>query len=378
MKATLLLNLLLCLSFIAFAQDDKITAEIKDLYQEEQFDKIISKYGGKATAYPAKAVYYIGMAYYMKEDDQNCLKMMELSISKDSGNAFPYFIKGKTLQYLDQHYKAIESINQAIKLSPDNAEFHSALGDSYNELNEPGKALQAYSISVSKNDVPDRAFVMIPQMYNAMGDKAKALATFYTAKEKIAKESSSYITVLFNIGLYEYLDGNYDRAEQAYNELLSLAANDYHTYAKLIQVYYARKEYVKATPLRDKLYDAYNKGLLKDNLEDMFCFDQFIWNGKRIQIFERFDEPEGKIYYKHIFYVVNENGDIEYSIQTENSPVSMEQGGPKYLIGMRKGNSHYTYNVGVEQNFNYEKLKNQVIDILDDKIKPTASTHPGK
>ncbi|MER2999140.1 tetratricopeptide repeat protein [Pontibacter populi] len=378
MKTTLLFGLLLLLSFTILAQDDKVTDEIKQLFDQQQYDKIISKYTSKADAYPAKAVYYMGMAYYMKEDDQNCLKFMDLSISKDPNNAYPHFIKGKTLQYLNQHHKAIESINQAIQLHPKDGEFYSVLGDSYYELNDLDKALQAYEKAVSQDNAPDRAYVMIPQVYSAKGDDKNALSSFLAAKNKISKETDSYITVLYNIGLFEYLNQNYPAAEQAYEELLTLTPNDFHTCAKLIQVHYARKEYTKAAPLREKLYVAHSKGLLQDNLQDMFCFDQFKWNDKLIQVFERYAEPEGKLYYKHIFYVVNQKGDIEYSIQTENSPISIEQGGPKYLLGMRKGNSHYTYNVGVEQNFNYEKLKKQVIDILDEKIKPAASSHPSK
>lgn len=378
MKITLLHGFLLLFSFIAFAQDDKVTAEIKQLFEQEQYDQLINKHASKADTYPAKAVYYIAMAYYMKEDDHNCLKLMDLSISKDPKNAYPHFIKGKTLQYLDQHPKAIESLNLAIELNAKDGEFYSALGDSYNELDDVDKALQAYKMAASQSNAPDRAFVMIPQMYRAKGDDKSALAAFKTAKSKISKETNSYKIVLYNIGLLEYFNENYSVAEQAYQELLTLAPNDFQTYAKLIQVHYARKEYTKAAPLREKLYVAQANGLLQDDLQDMFCFDQFKWNGKLVQVFERYAEPEGKVYYKHIFYVVNQNADIEYSIQTENSPVSMEQGGPKYLLGMRKENSHYTYNVGVEQNFSYEKLKKQVIDILDGKIKPAASTHPAK
>ena len=342
MKTTLLFGLLLLLNFTTLAQDDRVTAEMKQLFDQQQYDEIINKYASQADAYPAKAVYYMGMAYYMKEDDQNCLNFMDLSISKDSENAYPHFIKGKTLQYLNQHHKAIESINQAIRLNPKDGEFYSALGDSFNELNDLDQALQAYKLATSQNDAPDRAYVMIPQMYSAKGDDKNALSAFKAAKTKISKEIDSYITVLYNIGLLEYLNQNYPVAEQAYAELLTLAPNDYHTCANLMQVHYARKDYTKAAPLREKLYIAHSKGLLQDNQQDMFCFDQFKWNDKLIQVFERYAEPEGKIYYKYIFYVVNQKGDIEYSIQTENSPVSMEQGGPKYLLGMRKGNSHYT------------------------------------
>ena len=219
---------------------------------------------------------------------------------------------------------------------------------------------------------------MIPQVYSALGNEDAALSAFYTALSKLPKGESSYITVLYNIGLYESIKGKYDKSEFAFKELLELDPNDYQSNAKLIQVYFARKEYEKATPLKKKLYAAHSKGILQDNLKDMFCFDQFRWNNKLIQVFEKYAEPEGKVYYKHIFYVLDEDGEIELSVQTENSPISIEQGGAKYLVGMRKGSGHSTFNVGFNQNPDYDKLKQTVIDILEGKIKPVASSQLGK
>ncbi|MCX2738397.1 tetratricopeptide repeat protein [Pontibacter anaerobius] len=374
MKTTILFSLFLILNFTALAQDDQLSDDLKQLYQQEQFDKIILLHSDKAEVYSAKAVYYIGLAYYMKEDDVNCINMMDLAINKDSQTPHPFYIKGKTLQYLGDHDQAIKNLNAALKLAPENGEFYSALGDSYFEVGKLDKALEAYTLSTKQKDAPDRAYVMIPQVYSDKGNTEEALTAFYNAKDKVSKESSSYITVLYNIGLMESLKGNYDKAEPIFKELLTIDPADYQTYAKLIQIYFAKKEYAKAAPLREKLYAAKTKGLLLDNLEEMFCFDQFKWNDKLIQVFERYDEPKGKIYYKHIFHVINKAGYIEYSIQTENSPISIEQGGPQYLIGMRKDNSHYTFNVGFNSNPDYDNLKRTVIEVLDGKIKPTASS----
>ena len=159
-----------------------------------------------------------------------------------------------------------------------------------------------------------------------------------------------------------------------FKELIELDPTDFYAYSKIIQVYYGKKEYEKAKPYRNKLYKAYNQGLLKDNLNEMFCFDQFNWKDKQIQVFERFAEQEGKIYYKHIFFVIDKKGSFEYRIQTENSPFSVELGCPKYLLGMDKNWMHSTFGFGFNEGFEYDELKNTVIKILEGKVKPSASS----
>lgn len=107
----------------------------------------------------------------------------------------------------------------------------------------------------------------------------------------------------------------------------------------------------------------------------MYCFDQFSWKDKQIQAFERFEEgPSKDIYMKHLFYVVDKNDHIEFRIQTEYSPVSVENGGAKYLLCMTKGNKHYTYKIGFNDDFDYDDMKKSVIDVLDGKLKPVAGS----
>lgn len=377
MKQTITALLLTLLSLTVMAQDD-LTTELKGLYDNQKYDEIIDSHAAKAKKYPAKAIYYIGMAYYMKADDNNCVKYMDMSIDKDPSDPDAHYIKGMTYNYLGQFENAIKSFNKAIELNNTSGDYYSGLGDSYLSLDKLDKALEAYQKATEQENAPDRPFSMIPQIYNSLNQKDKALEAFYIAKNKISKETDSYINVLYNIGLFELLAKNYEKAEIAFTELVELAPNDYHSYAKLIQIHYARKQYDQAEPFKKKLYDAYSKGLLKGNMKDMFCFDQFNWNDKLIQVFERFAEPEGELYYKHLFYVVNKDGEIEYRIQTENSVISVELGGPKYVLGMEKGATHSTFNVGFNEDFNYDDLKSTVIEILEGKLKPGASSRPGK
>lgn len=362
-------------SLIIFAQD-KTAEELKTLTDNKQYSKIIEQHTKKSKDYSAKSLYYIGLAYYMKEDDNNCIKFMDLSIDKDSKDPKAHYIKASTLNYMKKYEEAIKSFQNAISLKPDNAEYYSGLGDSYYSLEKLDLALDAYKKATEQKDCPDRPYSFVAQIYSDKKNNDKALEAFYISKSKIDKESNSYINALFNIGLLESLKGNYDKAEPVFVELLQLDPADYHTYSKLIQIYYHKKEYEKAKPYKEKLYEAYKKGQLKGNMKDMFCYDQFKWNDKLIQAYERYEEGSKDLYNKHIFYIVNQEDKIEYRIQTEYSPVSVEQGGSKYLLCRTKGDTHSTYNIGFNDNFKYDDLKKSVINILEEKIKPTATSKP--
>lgn len=356
-------------SLTVFAQD-KITDELKTLSDNKEYDKIIKQHASISKDYSAKALYYIGQAYYMKEDDNNCIKFMDLSIAKDSKDPAPYFIKASTLNYMGKYKEAINSFQLAINLKPDDAVFYSGIGDSYYQLENYDLALESYKKATEQKDCPDRPFSMIAQIYSDLKQNDKALEAFYIAKSKISNESDSYINALYNIGLLESLNGNYDKAEPAFIELIQLDPTDYHSYAKLIQIYYHRKEYDKAKPYKEKLYEAHDKGVLKDNLKDMFCFDQFNWNDYLIQVFERYEnENKGDIYNKHLFYVVDKSGKIVLRVQTEFSPISIELGGPKYLLCANKGDTHFNPGIGFNDDLKYDDLKSSAIKLFEKYMK---------
>lgn len=359
------ISLILCLfNLITFSQDN-LTNQLKEDYETEKYDLIISNHYDKVTDYPARAVYYVGMAFYMKENDQKTIEMMNLSIQKDATDPDAHFIQGKSYSYSGQLAKAKNAFFKAIKLDTTNSSFYSGLGDVYFNNKEFEEALKVYISATKAIKHIDRPFVMIPQIYAQLGQPENSLVAFYKAKEVISTKTTSYITVLYNIGLYELLNKEYPKAELAFQELLKLSPNDFHSYAKLIQVYYGQKDYEKAKPLRDKLYQAYDAGLLKGQMKDMFCFDQFNCNGQLVQVFERFAVKEGELYYKHIFYIVNKEGKIQYSIQTENSPVSVELGGPKYFLGMDFAEGHKTFGHRFDEDFDYDELKRIVTSIIE-------------
>ncbi|MBL4754076.1 MAG: tetratricopeptide repeat protein [Flavobacteriales bacterium] len=377
MKYLFTLLALAMLIIPAHAQDD-ISAQLNDLLAKKEFQRIIEEHADKAKDYPASAIYNIGMSYYMTADDTNCLKYMDMAIAKEAGEPSSHYIKGMTYNYMEQFENAVSNFNKAIALDDSKAKYHSGLGDAYFSLNKLKEALKAYHNAVELDDAPDRPFTMIPQIYNELKLTDQALTAFYVAKGRISKEASFYTSVVYNIGLAELLARNYDKAELAFRELIDIAPADYQSYAKLIQVHYGRKEFEKAEAYKEILYEAHGKGVLKGKLKNEYCFDQFKWNDKLIQVFERFAEPEGGLHYKHLFYVVNKNDQVDFTIQTECSAIWMEQGGPKYILGMTKGQVHSTFDIGFDEGFKYEILKETVIQALEGKLSPSASSLPSK
>ncbi len=364
-------------SITLFAQDKSF--EVKVLAESQQYSKLIEQYAPSSNDLSARALYYIGYAYFMKEDDQNCLKFMDLSIAKDAKDPAPHYIKGATLNYTERYQEAVQAFQTAISLKGDNADYYSGLGDAYYYAKQYPAALAAYTKATEQTRVPDRPYSMIAQLYSELKENKKAIDAYYTAKAKIAKTSEAYLHALFNIGTLESLEGNYNKAEPAFLELLELAPTDYHTYSKLIQIYNHQQAYEKAKPYKDRLYEAHKDGKLPENLKDKFCFEQFKWKDKRIHAFERYEDgAKDKIYYKHIFYIINKEDQVEFRLQTEYSPIAASLGSHKYVFGMNKGDAHYTFPIGFKELPTYEQLKQVVIDILEEKLQPASSTRPSK
>lgn len=113
-------------------------------------------------------------------------------------------------------------------------------------------------------------------------------------------------------------------------------------------------------------------------MEKQFCFDQFIWNGKRVMAFETFAEPDDFPFTKHHFYVMTHNNDIDYQIDSESSAaIRMSNSKNKYVLCLVKNQKHHTYWQYVfNDDYQYPDLKAAVLNILNKKAKPSASFIP--
>lgn len=368
MKRIMILIISIGIYSSLFAQEAEVD-KIIEMYEAGDYKTIIDKYVSSELDYTADMLYYIGLAYMGTEDDENCIKYMDLAIEKDPTLIGPYYTKATSLLFLGKYREAVPLYEKCITMDtiPEKlAKSYDGLGFAYYYMKDLDSSLDAFKKSIEKNDTSPRAYSMLTNIYLDKNEEDKALAILYEGKSKVSQDEGGYSSILFNIALLEQLKGNNDVAEKVYKELLTLNPNDYHTYAKLIQIHYHNKEYEKAKPLKDKLYEAHSKKLLDGVIADMFCVDQFKFKDKLIQVFERYQSGKSStIYDKLRFYIMNENGETEYRIQTEYSPIAAELGEAIYILCAWKNNSHLNYGIMFDDNSSYESIKDAVIKILE-------------
>lgn len=373
LKVKLLILLVSFYSSNSYSQD-KTSIKIEQLYNDLSYQKIIDKYAYKANEIGSLGIYLIGKSYFLLNDDQNAIKFFNLAIAKDSLCLEAYYMRGVALTYRGNYKQAILSIEKAIQKGLDGTDVYSALGDAYLNSGDAESALDAYLIAKESPNAADRPFVMIPQIYATLGDSTAAILNFYIAKERINKKTSSYNNILYNLGVFEHLKGNYDQGERALKELIMLEPDDYAAFVKLIQVLYAQKKYGEAQDYKKVLYAAKKQNRLQGSLENMFCFDQFKWNEFSIQAFERYEEEKETPYYKHLFYVSNLEGEIQFRLQTENIVAAEKVGRPAFAIGKNLDDAHFTYAIINKDDLTGDVLKSLIIRILNGEITPVSSS----
>ncbi len=368
MMKYLLFQGVMALALTSYAQQD-VAGELEKLDANQQYEKIVKQYGSKTKHLDGKSLYYVGNAFYMLGRDEDAIKLLKQSIEKDPSSPAPHFTLASSLNYSGKYNEAIAEFREALKLE-DNSLFYSGIGDAYFMMEKPDSALANYQTATKKPNCMERPYMMIPQIYLDKSDTLKAIEGYYIAKANVNPGSEEYIRALFNIGLIEYLRGNYDNAEKAYIEITGKNNTDYQVYSKLIQVYYAKGEPEKAKPWRELLYEANRKKLLPMEIADRFCFDQFRWNGLDVLVYERYQEGDSdNIYYKYIFFVLNKEHESLGTVQTEYSPFSKELGGPKYLMCAEVKTTHHNPGIGFNDDASYEDLKKAAIWMFDKYIK---------
>jgi tetratricopeptide (TPR) repeat protein len=367
----LTLTLIALVFSLTLSAQSETEAQLEELYYQNQYDKIISKYADKKDELSAVSLYYVGRAYYMKDQEDLCIAFMDLSIAKDSAYASAYYIKGYSLHYKNKDREAVACFNKAIALEPDNYRYYTGLGDMYYYLDKYPKALEAYQKAMLLPECSERAFFITGVIYLEQNEPDKALQSLFAAKAKAEADKDAYADILFNLGHTWILKKDYTQAEATYNELLSVKPDDYHAYAKLMQVYYHNGEYDRATPLRKTLYDAHENGKLRNTpVEDMFCYDQFSWQGYDVMAYERYQQGQRRVAYdKQLFYIIPEGQEKSVlTIVLEYVPGSDQNGDTLYELCARKGSLKFKSGVTVTAKEAYEQLKTKVLKVAGEHL----------
>jgi tetratricopeptide (TPR) repeat protein len=330
------------------------------MFEEDQYQEIIDLYANNSQTLSSEDLMYIAQSYMNLGDMQNGLIYANMATSKEINNARAYFITGVLYNANGDYNNAKKSLEKAIELAPEEANYYAALGDSYYGQENDEEALFYYKKATLPEPASEKAFFMIATIYATQGKEDESLNAFYTAKAKIVNDKELYVTALYNIGKMEYDKGSYQKAIDAYNDLLSYFPDDYYSYEKLVQCYYGLNQIGKANLQKTKLYTAYKNGLLEStSISDQFRFDQFKIGNKEIVAYERYEEFASKPIVKRIFYVVDSDGNINATI------LQMTTSKDNYTFTMTKNGTEYTYADEVSgPTPKYTSLKAYISDII--------------
>ncbi len=351
------------------AQD--INDSLRIFYEERKYDLAIQLVKDEEQL-NEEGLFYVGLCFYAKQEDRKALYCFERAIEKKPLNPEYRFYKGFTYLYLKDYSKALKSLRRARNFGKDDYNLYLGLGDAFMGLELVDSALNEYTAATRYEDCPPRPIIEVARIHQEQKHPEKALKTYYQGKDRMDSTASEYALCLYNIGLLEYFFKNYVKAEENLKLLLELYPKDYLSISKLIKALYAQEKYDEVYPYRKQLYKAFKNGKLPEEMQEMFCFDQFEWNGKQVMAFEKYEAPENQLYYKHLFFVTEEDGEVSQSVHTEHS-FKVKAENKMYVLGKINGDTHYTYwQYLYDQAFEYPELKNSVLQILNEKAEPTS------
>lgn len=361
--------LIVWLSFVSLSAQEE--APLRALLETGRCDKFVEALRQSAgDSLSAHFFLYSGVCMIQQSDYQAALGYLDQAVRKDHYLAEAYLLKAEVLSTLKQYPEALIQYDNALYLQPNDPDFLISKGQSLLHAGRYPEAIASIGQAIALPSCPERAYLLLGRAYQENKQMDLAFSAYNSALGVLEPQSAAYRESLFRLGVAHYLNGQYSDSERCFQILLERNPNDYQATAKLIQTHYARKEYEKANALKMSLYSAFHRGLLPEEMvREGFCFDQFLWNGKRIYAYERFQEPPG-YYVKHLFKATDEQNRLLTIIQTEHTP-SAALKGKKYVMGKVEGEVRTRYDkVAFDDNFNYEAMKKAVVRILKDKSKP--------
>jgi len=368
------LLLMIQLQLLAQSTSEQILA----LYEAQKFQKITVLDIQDHQDLKAHDSFLIGMSFYNLSKDEDALPHFERAVELEKDDAEYNFFLGISYLFLGNLEMAEKHISTSHTFEPQSSLYKIALADVYYNSKSFAEAKKLYLEAQDIADCPDRAYVMYGQILMEEENYDEALAAYKISLNKVDQFYGGFIDCLYNIGSLEYqLERNAD-AKKTFTRLVELRPLDYEAMAKIIQCSYATDQLEDIAYWKNRIYHGHESKALPAHMADMFCFDQFIWNDQKVLAFEKFEEPDTGLFYKHIFYLIDSVGNIDYSVQTEHSE-AVASLNKYYVLGKSDKNGHSSFfDYLFEKELVYNELKQAVINIFEDKTEASVSSKKKK
>lgn len=191
--------------------------------------------------------------------------------------------------------------------------------------------------------------------------------------------------VLYNAAFATYLCGELPRAVELFLQLREMTPNDWQVRAKLIQLYQRLNKSAERDAERTALLAAWKSGTNPDlTSQTEYCRDRFTAGGEQVMVFEHF-ELKGDRALRYVFGVMDASGKSEKyritlgSYETTNT-IWHESTEPRpkpeerlFHLDGYYDQAHATYGFYSPEP-SYDDVRQQVINILENKAKPLSST----
>lgn len=355
---------------------------IETLYNEEEFEAIVKK-AVNLDSLTSDECYMIGYSHYRIENDSSAIRWYDNAISKGLDDDGIHFYKGLALRLVGEMGLALESFQTAVDKRPNSQRNLVELGNTYFYREDFEPAIETFTKARSLPYALGMPYYQLPYVYHYQGEYEKALQEYYISADLIDHSDPVYLDIMMEIGVLEYTSENkHQAAAKAYEEVLSINPQAYGVYPKLMKCYNKIESYQKS----DSLFNIYkslfeNKELPEELMsETKVAIDEFSWGNRKLISFKSLIEPKETLDEYYNTYLLDEKGEkIEMKFMTEKT-FDLEPGTNKNLLcGRDKNGTHFTYPYGWDSaNIPYIKFKEMVLNILDKKIKPSASSNFNK
>lgn len=338
------------------------TSPLKKLYDEERYYEIVNKFSNKdKKALSSQELVYIGWSFYMLNDEERAKEYAYYAIQYDPNDSQLYYLLSLIYQSDNNQDEALAYAIKAMQQDSTKGDYYTVAGNIFLELDQASKAIEYYKQGISAKIPSQKAYYMLADAYDIMGQYKKALTAFYDAKEHTDKNSEQYLTILFTLGSLEMDNRQYAKAISEFTELIQYYPDDYATYVRLVQCCYALGDYEIGDSYKEKLYTAYQEGAFTDGeFADRFCTENFMVDKKLVSTYEYFqsvvseDSTNTPLY---IFYVVDELGTIQSEILYN---YIVENGSSTYRLSVIRNDSSSTASVYFAEDIDYLELKKLV------------------
>lgn len=308
--------------------------KVLKLFNEQNFDEIV-KLENESETLSGEELYYLGYAFFRKENDVKAIEFYDKALSKQFDNAMLYFQKGYSLMFLKKYDQAVENLNIAISKAP-SAEFY----------------IEKARIYKIEEDIVNEEKAYVEGLQNSE-----------------LKDNEWYLQLVKNAGNFYYAQiKDFQKSEKIYSDGISIFPDEYILYEKLIKVLNAQNKFAEADIFFTTMKGFYSeKKLSADNMKfKNLAVDEFQWKNQWVNVFKSFEKPKKTLESIYTVYLINKAGEkIERKFNIEKT-LQIEKTDVEFVICEESNEGHKTFPIGFKNDsFTLEDLRIQIKKILD-------------